>query len=189
MNETVSRSNDSMDPNASRREVYDWIQCVVGALVFCVLLFSFFVRLVDVVGSSMYPTLENSDKIVVSNLFYTPKQGDIIVFRKDEYKDEPLVKRVIATAGQIVDIDFDKGIVYVDGKALDEPYIAEPTREKIDFLGPVTVPENSLFVMGDNRMHSTDSRYSVIGCIDRRLVMGKVYFTVFPLKHFGSVYA
>lgn len=190
MNQTLGKNSEpALDPDASRREVYDWIQCVVAALVFCVVMFSFFVRLVDVIGSSMYPTLENSDKIIVSNLLYSPKQGDIIVFRKDEYKDEPLVKRVIAVEGQTVDIDFKKGVVYVDGKALDEPYIAEPTKEKLDFIGPVTVPENSLFVMGDNRMHSTDSRYSVIGCVDRRHVVGKVYFTVFPLKHFGSVYA
>ena len=83
----------------------------------------------------MYPTLENGDKVIVSNLFYEPEQGDIIVFRKDEYRPEPLVKRVIAVGGQTVDIDFDLGIVYVDGEALDEPYIAELTTDPIDFAG------------------------------------------------------
>ena len=172
-----------------RRDLYDWIQCIVVAIIVCVLLFSFAVRLVDVVGVSMNPTLESGDKVIVSNLFYTPKQGDIIVFRKDEYRDEPLVKRIIAVEGQTVDIDFNRGIVYVDGEPIDEPYIAEPTVDEEDFVGPVTVDEGCVFVMGDNRNHSTDSRYSSIGFVDERCIMGKVYFTIFPLKNFGSVYA
>ena len=175
-------------PESARSEIYDWIQCIVAALVICVLLFSFGLRLVDVVGSSMYPTLENGDKVIVSNIFYEPKQGDIIVFRKDAYREEPLVKRVIAVGGQTVDIDFDLGIVYVDGVPLDEPYIAEPTTESLDFSGPVTVEEGTVFVMGDNRNHSTDSRYSQIGCVDVRCIMGKVYYTVFPIKNFGNDY-
>ena len=151
--------------------------------------FSFCVRLVDVVGDSMNPTLVNGDKIIVSNLFYDPKPGDIIVFRKDEYRDEPLVKRVIAVEGQTVNIDFERGIVYVDGEPIDEPYIAEPTTEPLDFTGEITVDEGCVFVMGDNRNHSTDSRYSLIGQVDERCIMGKVYFTLFPIKNFGSVYS
>ena len=174
----------------TRNEIYDWIQCVVVALVICVLLFSFFARLIDVIGPSMYPTLEDGDKVLVSNLFYTAKQGDIVIFRKDAYKDEPLVKRIIAVEGQTVDIDFDMGIVYVDGEAIEETYIAElTTGERYDFDGPVTVPKNCVFVLGDNRRHSTDSRYSVIGMIDERCIMGKVYFSIYPLKNFGSVYS
>ena len=172
-----------------RRDIYDWMQCIVVAIIACVLLFSFFVRLVDVVGESMLPTLQSSDKIVVSNLFYEPKQGDIIVFRKDEYKEQPLVKRVIAVEGQTIDIDFNRGIVYVDGEPIDEPYIAEPTTEPMDFNGEVKVPEGCVFVMGDNRNHSTDSRLDTIGFVDKRCIMGKVYFTLFPLKNFGSVYS
>ena len=172
-----------------RRDIYDWMQCIVVAIIACVLLFSFFVRLVDVVGESMLPTLESGDKIVVSNLFYGPKQGDIIVFRKDEYKEQPLVKRVIAVEGQTIDIDFNRGIVYVDGEPIDEPYIAEPTTEPMDFNGEVKVPEGCVFVMGDNRNHSTDSRLDTIGFVDKRCIMGKVYFTLFPLKNFGSVYS
>jgi signal peptidase I len=176
-------------PQSTRSDIYDWLQCIVMAIVICVLFFSFIVRLVDVVGSSMYPTLEDGDKIIVSNLFYTPKQGDIIVFRKDEYREEPLVKRIIAVEGQTVDIDFEKGIVYVDGEALDEPYIAELTNDPEDFFGPVEVPEGCVFVMGDNRNASTDSRRSAIGMVDTRCIMGKVYFTVFPLKNFGNDYS
>ena len=191
MNENVkpAPSAPSATERSARRDIYDWMQCIVVAIIVCVLLFSFFVRLVDVVGESMFPTLDNGDKIIVSNLFYDPKPGDIVVFRKDEYRDEPLVKRVIAVAGQTIDIDFDLGIVYVDGEPLDEPYIAEPTSEPLDFSGPVKVPDNCIFVMGDNRNHSTDSRYSTIGFVDKRCIMGKVYFTLYPLKNFGSVYS
>ena len=172
----------------ARSEVYDWLQCIVTALVFCVLLFVFVVRMVDVVGTSMVPTLQNSDKMIVSNILYTPRQGDIIVFKKVQFKDEALVKRVIATAGQTVDIDFNRGIVYVDGAALDEPYIAELTAYQSDFNGPKTVPKGCIFVMGDNRNASTDSRDSRIGMVDTRLVIGKVYAIVFPFNNFGSVY-
>ena len=173
---------------STRGEVYEWIQCLVFALIFCVILFVFFFRLVDVVGDSMNPTLENADKMVVSDLFYKPKQGDIVIFRKDEYKPEALVKRVIATEGQTVEIDFNKGRVYVDGVLLDEPYIAEPTRNQIDFTGIQVVPEGCVFVMGDNRNESADSRDSRIGMVDERLIIGKVLFTVFPLDHIGSPY-
>lgn len=173
---------------STRGEVYEWMQCLVFALIFCVVLFVFFFRLVDVVGDSMNPTLENADKMVVSDLFYKPKQGDIIIFRKDEYKPEALVKRVIATEGQTVEIDFNRGRVYVDGKLLDEPYIAEPTRNQIDFTGVQVVPEGCVFVMGDNRNESADSRDSRIGMVDERLIIGKVLLTVFPLDHIGSPY-
>lgn len=191
--ENDAPQNDRLEPGSNsvpkRSEVYDWIQCVVVALVFCVLIFSFFVRLVDVIGSSMYPTLENADKMLVSDLFYTPHQGDIIVFQKKSFMEEPLVKRIIAVAGQTVDIDFDTGTVYVDGKAIDEPYIAEPTTTRLDFYGPVTVPDGCVFVMGDNRNHSNDSRDERVGFVDVRTIIGKVYMTVYPLKHFGSVYS
>lgn len=169
-------------------EVYDWIQSILFALVFCVLLFVFVVRLVDVVGTSMVPTLQNSDKMVVSNLFYNPQQGDIIIFKKTEFKDEALVKRVIATEGQTIDIDFSKGIVYVDGVALDEPYIAESTQNRIDFDGAQIVPAGCVFVMGDNRNNSSDSRDSRIGMVDKRLIIGKVLLRAFPFTSFGSVY-
>ena len=106
-----------------RGDVFDWVQSLVVALLVCVLLFTFIGRIVNVSGTSMLDTLRNNDRIVVSNLLYTPKQGDIVVLRKTTFSDEPIVKRVIAKGGQTVDIDFEKGIVYVDGKPLDEPYI------------------------------------------------------------------
>ena len=171
-----------------RAEIYEWIRSIITALIIVVILFVFFVRIVDVVGPSMNPTLYDGDKLVVSNLFYTPKNGDIVIFRKETYKPEALVKRVIATEGQTVDINFDKGIVYVDGVALEEPYIAEPTYNRLDFTGEMTVPEGCIFVMGDNRNDSSDSRRATIGMVDERMVVGKVLFVAFPLDSMGNPY-
>lgn len=176
------------DMMKSLGETYEWIETIISALIICVLVFVFVVRVVDVHGWSMYPTLEDKDKMVVSNLFFKPKYGDIIIFQKDEYADYALVKRVIATEGQTVEIDFDKHIVYVDGVALDEPYIAEPTERKIDFSGKQVVPEGCVFAMGDNRNDSTDSRDERIGMIDTRNIIGKLLFVAFPFDHFGSPY-
>ena len=173
---------------ATRRDIYDWIQCLTSALIVCVVIFIFFIRVIDVKGTSMYPTLNNEDKMLVSDLFYTPKAGDIVVFKKDEYSSEKaLVKRVIATEGQEINIDFDNGIVYVDGVALEENYINELTTTKLDFIGPQTVPDGCVFVMGDNRNMSTDSRKTEIGMVDNRLIIGKVYCVIFPLESFGAV--
>ena len=147
------------DIEASGKDMYDWVQCLIVALIICVVFFAFFVRIIDVVGTSMNPTLNNSDKMLVSGLFYKPKVGDVVVFKKDEYNpNKALVKRVIAIEGQEINIDFDKGIVYIDGQPIQEDYIAELTKTKEDFIGPKTVPEGCVFVMGDNREWSKDSR-------------------------------
>ena len=172
-----------------RLEVYEWIHCLIIALVVCVITFVFFIRIIDVSGTSMNPTLNNGDKMLVSNVLYKPKAGDIVVFKKDSYDpNKALVKRVIATEGQEVNIDFSKGIVYVDGVPIEEDYISELTTTKLDFIGPKVVPENCVFLLGDNRNMSTDSRKSEIGMVDERLIIGKVYWVLFPLSEFGWVY-
>ena len=172
----------------SRREIYDWIYCLSVALIICVVIFAFFVRLIDVRGTSMNPTLSNGDKMLVSGMFYEPKAGDVVVFKKDEYDPErALVKRVIATEGQVINMDFDRGIVYVDGVPLEEDYIMEPTTNKIDFIGPQTVPEGCVFVMGDNRNASTDSRKKEIGMVDTRLILGRAYAVVYPLSQVRTI--
>ena len=174
---------------AESRDLYEWIYCLLVALILCVLLFVFCVRTIDVSGTSMVPTLNNGDKMLVSGLFYKPKQGDIVVFKKDQYDpNKALVKRVIATEGQVINMDFENGVVYVDGEPLEEDYIADLTRTKLDFIGPQTVPEGCVFCMGDNRNMSTDSRKKEIGMIDSRLILGKVYMVIFPVDSFGSVY-
>ncbi|MGI6012786.1 MAG: signal peptidase I [Oscillospiraceae bacterium] len=163
-----------------KQDVYDWMQSIVMAMVVCIIVFTFFVRIVGVVGRSMVPTLQNGDKLIVSNVGYTPERGDIVIIRKDTFMEEPIVKRVIAVAGQEVSINFERGIVYVDGIAQEEPYINELTQEPEDFHEPITVPENCVFVMGDNRNHSTDSRTESLGCVDVRYIIGKVHGILYP---------
>ncbi len=184
-NDKVKKTEAAKNETTTRGEIYDWMQSLIFALIICIVVFVFFFRIVDVVGDSMNPTLIDGDKLLVSDVLYTPKQGDIVIFRKDEYKPEALVKRVIATEGQTIDIDFDRGRVYVDGELLDEPYIAELTKNQLDFQGPQTVPDGCVFVMGDNRNASSDSRKAEIGMVDERLIVGKVLLRVFPLDSIG----
>lgn len=176
--------------------LFDMLQSVCAAVVFGILIFVFIFHVTTVRGSSMNDTLIGGDRLFTSDLFYTPEQGDIVIFRTPYY-DEPLIKRVIATEGQTVDIDFQTGDVYVDGILLEEEYIREPTRISNGFSGPLTVPEGMLFVMGDNRNNSNDSRLPAIGCIDVRAVQGKAFFVLMPGKdeagnrdwsRLGSVY-
>lgn len=165
-----------------RMELYDWIQCIVSAVICGIFIFVFIGRTIGVEGDSMRQTLHWNDRIIMSNLFYTPKNGDIIVFRapSDVFGGTPLVKRVIAVAGQTIDIDFDTGEVFVNNIRLDEPYINEPTHNRLSFQGPVVVPDGFVFVMGDNRNHSSDSRDSRVGLVDTRYILGKVLFIVIP---------
>ena len=172
-----------------RLDLYDWIQSLMVALVICIALFIFVVRVIDVSGSSMWPTLKNGDKTIVSNLFYKPKYGDVIVFKTDRYDpNKALVKRVIATEGQEVSLDFDRGVVYIDGSPIEEDYIAELTTTKLDFIGPQTVPEGCIFVMGDNRQVSLDSRSTEIGLIDVSNVIGKAQVVAFPFDRIKYLY-
>ena len=187
--EELEQEKEQLPPELRRRrEIYDWIQCLMDALIICVAIFVFFIRVIDVSGSSMLPTLINGDKMIVSDLFYKPKAGDVVVFKSDTYDpNKALVKRIIATEGQEINIDFDHGIVYVDGQPLDEKYIMQPTTTKLDFIGPKEVPEGCVFVMGDNRNASTDSRKKEIGMVDERMIIGRVYAVIFPLSELGWV--
>ncbi len=173
------------------RELYDWVEIFVATISIILLVFTFFVRIAYVDGPSMNQTLHDGETLVVSNLFYTPKQGDIVVFQSpDSSVEGGIVKRVIATEGQVVDIDFDMWRVFVDGVELDEPYVnyLEGYRmREYDVKFPITVPEGHIFVMGDNRNYSNDSRDSDIGFVDTRFVFGRVLFRVTPLDKLGSV--
>jgi signal peptidase I len=167
--------------------VYEFADILVSALLVIFLIFTFLFRLVGVEGTSMVPTLQENDRLLVSSRQYEPQYQDIVIVTQPNAFHEPIVKRVIATEGQKVDIDFEKGIVYVDDKALDEPYVNAPTLTKEGVEFPVTVPEGHIFVMGDNRNMSTDSRSPMIGFIDVRYVLGKVEGRITPLGHW-SVY-
>lgn len=170
-----------------RRSLFDWAESLVTALLVIVILFSFFARTIGVSGNSMKETLHDRDYLIVSDLFYKPQQGDIVIFTKKTFMTDSVVKRVIATGGQTVNVNYQTGEVSVDGEVLQEPYVPEAMLEKGDAVYPVYVPEGYVFVMGDNRNHSTDSRYSSPGLIDERYIVGHVLIRVWPLRSFGLV--
>lgn len=159
---------------------YDAIESVKGAVIVVFLIFTFVFRAVGVDGDSMYPTLKDGDWVAVSGVTSNIESGDIIVSTQPWERNVPIVKRVIAVGGDTVYIDFNDNAVYVNGEKLDEPYIAELTRVSYDVQFPITVDEGKLFVMGDNRNVSLDSRSSKIGLIDERYVLGKVFFRFYP---------
>lgn len=167
--------------------IYDTVSIIATAVVSVALVFLFVFRTVGVVGESMWPTLDSGDRIVLTSSYSEPEYGDIVVTCQPDLSNvipDTLVKRVIATEGQTVDIDFVKGKVYVDGVELDEPYTADPTRDREDFNGPVVVPDGCVFVMGDNRNHSTDSRDNRVGFIREEYIMGKALFRIAPFGNF-----
>ncbi len=172
--------------------VFDLCGSIVSAIVIIFILFTFVFRPASVVGDSMLPTLQNGNWLITM-----PQEeyeyGDIVVFTPDEnltnyegepQNGEPYIKRVIATEGQRVDINFMSGQVYVDGKELDEPYIMALTRESSDVVFPVVVPKGKVFVMGDNRNNSRDSRTSGVGFVDKETILGKVIFRLLPFGEF-----
>lgn len=181
-----------MSENKSKKKsfaenAFEFVSIIASAVVAVAIAFVFFFRTVGVVGSSMYPTLSDRDRIILSAFTYSPECGDIVVTCQPNGSsaiEDVLVKRIIATEGQTVDIDFSKGVVYVDGVVLDEPYINEPTRDREDFYAPVTVPEGYVFVMGDNRNHSTDSRDKRIGLIREEYILGEALFRLMPFGKF-----
>ena len=165
---------------AKGRDLYEWVQSLVGSVLVVVAIFTFVIRMMGVDGHS---TLQHGDRLLVVNsmLYHDYKYGDIVILRKNGvFDDDPIVKRVIAVEGQTVDIDFAEGIVYVDGEALEEDYIREPTYTAEGTEFPLTVPEGSIFVMGDNRNGSSDSRDYRLGTVDTRYVIGKAAFLIFP---------
>ena len=168
---------------AKGRDMYEWVQSLVGSVLVVVAIFTFVIRMMGVDGHSMLNTLQHGDRLLVVNsmLYHDYKYGDIVILRKNGvFDDDPIVKRVIAVEGQTVDIDFAEGIVYVDGEALEEDYIREPTYTAEGTEFPLTVPEGSIFVMGDNRNGSSDSRDYRLGTVDTRYVIGKAAFLIFP---------
>ena len=178
----VENQGQQGEKNSNGKDLYEWMQALVCSVLAVVVLFTFVVRLIGVDGHSMLPTLQDGDRMLVLNsvLYHDYKYGDVVVLRKDSFLKEPIVKRVIATAGQTVDIDFDSGTVYVDSTPLREDYINELTflEEGTEF--PLTVPEGQIFVMGDNRNRSSDSRDSNLGTVDTRYVIGRAIAVAFP---------
>ncbi len=174
------------EAQSTAKTLYEWVESFVKTVVVVVFVFTFFARTSIVQGASMERTLQEGDLLLVTRLFYTPAQGDIVVATKPIMLNEPLVKRVIATGGQTVDIDFQSGIVSVDGLQYEEPYVNSPTNKQYDLKFPIIVPKGQLFVMGDNRNHSLDSRSTKIGFIDERYILGKVFWRILPIQKFGK---
>ena len=196
---------DNENPNykqgSKAKSFYLWAQSILESVIAAFLLLTFLFRINIVVGSSMEPTLREEDRIVVTEALYTPSYGDIVALwannlfsRQTGDKGEMIVKRVIGLPGDVIDIDPDTGTVYRNGEPLSEEYIAEPIDP--DNLGnaeyPLTVADNCVFVLGDNRNHSTDSRYVddgeaeyFVGCVDMRYITGKAVFRIYPFDRIG----
>lgn len=184
-----------------KADIFDWIEVFVSALAIVVIMLSFVLRIATVKGHSMERTLSDSQVVVMSNMFYTPAQGDIIVIQQNGgYFETPIVKRVIATGGQTLSIDFEKWEVKVDGNVIDESsyvYFRNTSMDVeeyysvydayLDTNGVMTVPEGYLFVMGDNRNESSDSRSIYVGFVRESEVLGKVIFRMFPINKIGAV--
>ncbi len=165
--------------------LFEWYDSLVFALTVIVLVFVFCVRVITVSGYSMEPTLYWGDRVAVQSMLYTPRRGDVVVMDGYINYGDPLVKRIIAVGGDTLDIDFATGTVTLNGQALEEPYISAPTTTRYDISFPVTVPEGQVFVMGDNRPRSLDSRSSEVGFIDQRDILGKVLLRIYPVNAFG----
>lgn len=197
---THSKKETPEEKSDWRKDLYDWLQLLSFVLIFVTIFFTFFGMVFGVSGSSMYPTLHDANAMFVQRFGYTPKAGDIVVLRKDGFPEEEhseaIVKRVIATAGQEIEIDYGTNSVYIDGILLEEDYL-NFANEGLDLsqfgddymverngmtYNSVRVPEGCIFVMGDNRNGSTDSRYPELGMIDTRYVLGHALCVFYPFS-------
>ncbi|MBQ6816386.1 MAG: signal peptidase I [Clostridia bacterium] len=193
--ENLVNNNENHNKTGFKREIFEWLEVIIVSVIVVIVLFTFVFKIVTISGDSMKNTLKNQERIVISNLFYKPKNGDIVVISRNSsnsaqnFKNETcIIKRIIATEGQVVNINFNTGKVFVDGIELEEPYISTPTTVPGDLEFPVTVPEGCVFVLGDNRNNSSDSRYSSLGnegMVDERHILGRAVLRILPFSRFG----
>jgi signal peptidase I len=187
------KDTDSERKKRNKRAVaencFEWAEALFTSIAIVVVLFTFLFRIVNVSGSSMLPTLHSGDRVLLLEGYDQPKQGDVVVIMHTEALREPIIKRVIAVEDQTVDIDFRRGTVSVDGKELDESaYIKNGiTTQPSDFHFPLVVPKGCVFVLGDNRPVSNDSRSSDVGMVDRRNILGKAEWIIYPFPRFERV--
>ena len=185
-------NNPPMVPAKGIKTLYEWLEEIVIALTLVILVFTFLFRVVTVTGESMLPNFVEGQKLIVTNLGHSVEQGTVVVITN--VLNEPIIKRVIATEGQTVDIDYETGVVYVDGKAVDETQFGlengittRPYSTLEAMVFPQTVPEGCVFVLGDNRSVSKDSRYTEVGMVDTRHILGEAVFTLYPFDRFGVI--
>jgi len=168
--------------------IFEWLEAIVSAFIVVVLFFTLIFRVVAVDGQSMYPTLDDGNRLIIHDAFYKPKCGDIIVIANATSRHVPIIKRVIGVGGDTVEIDYTDGTVIVNGEPLVENYIRDPIAPIPGHEFIVEVPANHVFVLGDNRNQSDDSRAPNVGMIGEELIMGKAIFRFFPLPEFGRLY-
>lgn len=183
----VTQTEEKRQAEKNRRisDVYDWAGTAIFALIFIVIVFTFLFRIVGVDGDSMNDTLQNGDRLVLTGSFgYTPQQGDIVVINR--YTQQPLIKRVIALEGQKIEITMD-GRVLVDDEEIDEPYVKGGFTPQRDLIQAQVVPEGYVFVMGDHRSNSHDSRSQDIGFINVEDIVGKAVFRLWPFDKIGGL--
>ncbi len=194
MNEIKENNTNEIDFNSLKNYargtadfIFDTVEFLVYAIIVSVFALCYVYNIIRVNGTSMLNTLHDGDIAIVNKFFYRPKDGDVVVIKKGQHLDEPLIKRIIATEGQTLQINFSDGTVTVDGKVLDETYIRDPMWLRGDNTIPSVIPEGYTFVMGDNRNHSSDSRFRNVGLIDNNDIVGKAFLIVNPLDRFGWI--
>lgn len=190
------------------KDAADMLEAVLISVFFVIMLFAYVLRPVTVEGHSMESTLQDQDKLFMTDLLYTPERGDIVIVDNNvshiydqngnlvegsglstSTTEKRLIKRVIAVGGETLDIDFTTGIITIDGEVLVESYINNLTvNDEGAFTYPLTIPEGYYFVMGDNRQHSSDSRHPMVGLVSEEQIMGKAVFRFAPISNFGGIY-
>lgn len=193
-NLTENENNGTADNKNFFADMFDWMCSIFSAILCFIIIFALFARVITVDGESMVPTLQDQQRLIVSDMFYAPQYDDIVILYADKLYNEtaqtfgkPIVKRVIGLPGDKIKIDFMNGIVYRNGEALPDEYTNTPTNlpENFPFNQEVTVEEGKVFVLGDNRNASKDSRSSDVGQVDMRYIMGKAYLRIWPLNALG----
>ena len=192
---------DDLEKPTIVSEIFDWLEAAVASVLAVILVFTFLFRVVGVDGESMQNTLQDKDKVIITHLFYTPEPGDIVVISRkydnnpaeDNNQNKPIIKRVIGVAGDVVDLDYEHQQVMITrngvSRVFEEPPDLLGALEKrtgyLDF--PLEVKPGKIFVMGDHRNNSYDSRYASLGLIDERYVLGKAVFRIWPASHIGGL--